>query len=113
VERKKPGRKTEPKRRIAWRRWTGFRGKTVWAWLQLLVVPLALAVIGLWFAAQQDARQLEHQQEQHGKSDTAREGFRTVHEGIYCDRKQDFQKGTRDPMLASEVESRTALYGSA
>jgi uncharacterized protein YjbI with pentapeptide repeats len=37
--------------------WTGFRGKTVWDLLQLLIVPLALAVIGLWFAAQQDARQ--------------------------------------------------------
>jgi uncharacterized protein YjbI with pentapeptide repeats len=37
--------------------WTGFRGKTLWDLLQLLIVPLALAVIGLWFAAQQDARQ--------------------------------------------------------
>src|SRR5215211_457731 len=34
--------------------WTGFRGKTVWDVLQLLIVPLALAVIGLWFAAQQE-----------------------------------------------------------
>src|SRR5215204_1622270 len=39
--------------------WTGFRGKTVWDLLQLLIVPLALAVVGLWFAAQQDARQQE------------------------------------------------------
>src|SRR5215211_1621041 len=38
--------------------WTGFRGKTVWDLLQLLVVPLALAGVGLWFAAQQE----EHQQ---------------------------------------------------
>ena len=37
-------------------RW-GFRRKTVWDWMQLLIVPLALTVIGLWFAAQQDARQ--------------------------------------------------------
>jgi uncharacterized protein YjbI with pentapeptide repeats len=38
--------------------WTGgFRGKTVWDLLQLLIVPLALAGIGFWFAAQQDARQ--------------------------------------------------------
>jgi uncharacterized protein YjbI with pentapeptide repeats len=41
----------------ATRSWTGFRGKTVWDLLQLLIVPLALAVLGLWFAAQQDARQ--------------------------------------------------------
>jgi uncharacterized protein HemX len=59
VARKKPGRKKEPppKRGIAWPRWTGFRGKTVWDLLQLLIVPLALAVIGFWFTVQQDARQ--------------------------------------------------------
>jgi uncharacterized protein YjbI with pentapeptide repeats len=32
--------------------------KTLWDWLQLFIVPLALAAIGLWFSAQQDARQL-------------------------------------------------------
>jgi len=37
-------------------RW-GFRGKTFWSWLELLVVPLALAGIGLWFTAQQETRQ--------------------------------------------------------
>jgi uncharacterized protein YjbI with pentapeptide repeats len=31
--------------------------KTLWDWLQLFIVPLALAAIGLWFAAQQEARQ--------------------------------------------------------
>ena len=38
-------------------------GKTLWDWLQLLIVPLALAVLGLLFSAQQDARQqaLENQ----------------------------------------------------
>src|SRR5919107_6338663 len=43
-------------------RW-GFRGKTVWNWMELLIVPLALAVIGLAFSVQQDARQqdLENQ----------------------------------------------------
>jgi uncharacterized protein YjbI with pentapeptide repeats len=37
-------------------RW-GFRGKTVWNWMELLIVPLALAVISLAFSVQQDARQ--------------------------------------------------------
>jgi uncharacterized protein YjbI with pentapeptide repeats len=32
-------------------------GKTVWDWLQLLIVPLALAVIGFAFTLQQDVRQ--------------------------------------------------------
>ena len=31
--------------------------KTLWDWLQLFIVPFALAAIGLWFAAQQDSRQ--------------------------------------------------------
>jgi uncharacterized protein YacL len=46
--------------------WTGFRGKTVWDLLQLLIVPLALAVVGFWFAAQQDARQQEIENQRAG-----------------------------------------------
>ncbi len=40
--------------------------KTLWDWLQLFIVPLALAAIGLWFSAQQDTRQqlLEEQRAQ-------------------------------------------------
>src|SRR5215212_1731235 len=34
-----------------------FGGKTLWDWLQLLIVPLALAVIGFLFTMQQDIRQ--------------------------------------------------------
>jgi hypothetical protein len=37
--------------------WTGFRGKTLWDVLQLLIVPFALAVIGILFTIQQNARQ--------------------------------------------------------
>ena len=36
-----------------WPRWTGFRGKTAWDWMQLLIVPLVLTVLGLSFAAAQ------------------------------------------------------------
>jgi uncharacterized protein YjbI with pentapeptide repeats len=59
VGRKKLVRKAEPptKREIAWPRWTGFRGMTLRTWLELLVVPLALVVIGFLFTMQQDARQ--------------------------------------------------------
>jgi uncharacterized protein YjbI with pentapeptide repeats len=39
------------------RSWTGFQGKTVWDFLQLLIVPLMLVAIGLVFSLQQDARQ--------------------------------------------------------
>jgi uncharacterized protein YjbI with pentapeptide repeats len=40
--------------------WTGFGDKTVWDWLQLLsalAIPVVLAGAGLWFTAQQEARQ--------------------------------------------------------
>jgi uncharacterized protein YjbI with pentapeptide repeats len=59
VGQKKLVRKAEPpsKRGIAWPRWTGFRGMTLRSWLELLVVPLALVVIGFLFSVQQDARQ--------------------------------------------------------
>jgi uncharacterized protein YjbI with pentapeptide repeats len=59
VEQKTLVRKAEPpsKRGMAWPRWTGFRNKTVWDYLQLLIVPLMLVAIGFWFTGQQDARQ--------------------------------------------------------
>ena len=28
---------------------TGFKGKTLWDWLQLLFIPVVLAVAGFWF----------------------------------------------------------------
>jgi uncharacterized protein YjbI with pentapeptide repeats len=61
--------KKEPRKRT-WRRdsqeraqgskaWTliEFGGKPVWDWMQLLIVPLALGVIGFVFTIQQDMRQ--------------------------------------------------------
>ncbi len=59
VGRKRWVRKAESlsERGIAWPKWTGFRGMTVRDWLQLLIVPLALVVIGFLFTMQQDARQ--------------------------------------------------------
>jgi hypothetical protein len=75
VGRKKPRRKAEPssKRRIAWPRWSGLRGKTVWDWLQLLIVPFMLAALGFWFTAQQDARQ--QQIEEQRAQDLALQGY--------------------------------------
>src|SRR5579859_6039567 len=33
--------------------WTGFAGKTLWDWLQLLFVPILLAIGGAWFTNRQ------------------------------------------------------------
>jgi hypothetical protein len=64
-----PKREKEARKRT-WRRasqdrtrqskvWTlrEFGGKTVWDWMQLLIVPLALVLIGFALSMQQDARQ--------------------------------------------------------
>jgi uncharacterized protein YjbI with pentapeptide repeats len=66
VGRKKLVRKAEPESRKVWPRWTGFRGKTAWDWMDLLIVPLALVAIGLLFSMLQDARQqaLENQRQE-------------------------------------------------
>lgn len=53
VERKSSDREHGEEKTSRW----GFRGMTVRDWLQLLIVPLALVVIGFVFSMQQDARQ--------------------------------------------------------
>jgi uncharacterized protein YjbI with pentapeptide repeats len=54
--------------------WTGFAAKrTLWAWLDLLVVPLVLAGIGFGFAMQQDARQQALEQQR--AYDSALQGY--------------------------------------
>jgi uncharacterized protein YjbI with pentapeptide repeats len=65
VGRKKPGRQAEPssKRGNAWPSWTGFRGKTVWDWMQLFIVPLALVLVTIAFTLQQNTRQQEIQRQ--------------------------------------------------
>ncbi len=35
-------------------KWTGFRGNTLWNWLELLVLPAALAFAPLWVTAHED-----------------------------------------------------------
>jgi hypothetical protein len=62
--------------------WTGFRGKTLWDLLQLLIVPLVLVGIGFLFEMQQAERQeaLEQQQQaledRRAKAERAKRGSR-------------------------------------
>jgi uncharacterized protein YjbI with pentapeptide repeats len=53
VGRKKKTLVRQPDPPSKWPRWTGFRGKTAWDWMQLLIVPLVLTVLGLSFAIAQ------------------------------------------------------------
>jgi hypothetical protein len=39
--------------------WTGFKDNdTLWDWLQLLLLPLVLAVVPIWFAAEQEQQRI-------------------------------------------------------
>lgn len=47
-----------------WAPWTGFKGKTLWEWLELLGVPLTLAVLGYILQQQEQKRSREEAKEQ-------------------------------------------------
>jgi uncharacterized protein YjbI with pentapeptide repeats len=47
----------KPKPRITLPRWAGVGDKTIWDWVNLLVLPIILTIGGYWFTAQQDTRQ--------------------------------------------------------
>jgi cation transport ATPase len=39
--------------------WTGFKANdTVWDWLQLLLIPIALAAVPVWFTADEDQQRI-------------------------------------------------------
>ena len=44
---------------LKWVRWTGFFDKTLWDWMQLLVVPIVLGGGVIWFQQQADSRARE------------------------------------------------------
>ncbi len=49
--------------------WTGFAGKTLWDWLDLLgaaiLIPVAIAAATIWFSVQQNTTSLQLAQQQH------------------------------------------------
>src|SRR5829696_2905797 len=68
TQQQQPGeepREEEQRAKTRWGRlwqWTEFSEKTGWEWMQLLIIPLVIAVAGLWFNWAQDARQREDAQ---------------------------------------------------
>jgi len=70
--------KEAPKRPPWWKRfweWTAFGEKSGWQWLELFVVSLALAVLGVWFTNSQEERQ-EMSEQQRAKAEQALEAQR-------------------------------------
>ncbi|PSN17046.1 hypothetical protein C7271_19780 [filamentous cyanobacterium CCP5] len=47
-----------------WADWTGFKGKTLWEWFDLLVVPVSLAILGYFLQRQQQKQAAEAAREQ-------------------------------------------------
>jgi hypothetical protein len=88
-------------------RW-GFRGKTVWNWMELLIVPLALAVIGLAFSVQQDARQ-QRVENQRAEAERELAVQRAQDEALqaYLDQMSTLllEKDLRDSEAGSEVRT--------
>jgi Pentapeptide repeats (8 copies) len=48
-------------------KWTGFPKRTPWDWLDLLIIPVVLAIVGYWFNRQQQSREfaIAEQRSQH------------------------------------------------
>ena len=109
VERKKPRRKAEPssKRRIAWPRWTGFRGMTVRDWLPIVgafLIPVMIA-IGTWGITWQQGKI----EDQRAKAERELAEQRAQHEALqaYLDQMSTLllEKDLRNSEEDSEVRT--------
>jgi uncharacterized protein YjbI with pentapeptide repeats len=69
-----------PQGRRGWWRWTGFANKTFWDWLQLLLVPAMLALVGSLLAAAQE--NIQQQAEESRAQDAQDEALQTYIEGM-------------------------------
>jgi uncharacterized protein YjbI with pentapeptide repeats len=118
VEGKQPGRgnSRDPKKESRW----GFRGMTVRAWLELLIVPLALAGIGFWFTLQQNDRQ-QAIENQRVKADRKLERQRTQDAALqaYLDQmtnlllEKNLREAGQDSELGKLAQARTlAVLGT-
>ena len=108
MDRKKPGRKAEPasKRRIAWPRWTGFRGMTVREWLALLgtlAIPIVVAVATAWFSFQQTTTQTQIEEQR--AQDEALQAYFDQMSTLLLDR--DLRSSTEDNATQESKEART------
>src|SRR5260221_1905756 len=82
-----------------WFNWTGagFTKKTFWDWMQLLIIPVALAVVAIWF------NRVERRNEQAISSDNQQEGALQS----YLDKMSDLllKEGLRQSETNAEVRN--------
>src|SRR5215210_4303916 len=72
----KPGEqpfRQPPQGRRGWWRRTGFANKTLWDWLQLLLVPAMLALVGFLLAVQQQAEESRAQAQRDAEESRAQD----------------------------------------
>jgi len=86
--------------------------KTLWDWLQLFIVPLALAAIGLWFSAQQDSHQ-QKIEEKRAKSDRHIEEQRAQDAALQAYLDQMSQLMLEGDLLDSKQESEVRTLARA
>ncbi len=86
--------------------WTGFAGKTLWDWLQLLIVPIVLA-IGGWLLnrAEREREESVTEQRETINRDIARDTQRETTLQTYFDRMSNllFEQGLRESEEKSKV----------
>src|SRR5215203_3931137 len=70
----------KPPQGRGWWRWTGFANKTLWDWLQLLVVPAMLALVGFLLAEAQE--NIQQQAEESRAQDAQDEALQAYLEGM-------------------------------
>src|SRR5215216_2585173 len=73
----------QPPQGRGWWRWTGFANKTLWDWLQLLVVPAMLALVGFLLAEAQE--NIQQQAEESRAQDEALQAYLEVMGNLLLD----------------------------
>src|SRR5260370_6630806 len=87
---------------------TGFARKTLWDWLQLLIIPIALAIGGFWFnQIQKDREQKATEQRAKTEQEIAKDNQREVALQSYIDKMSELllYKGLRKSQPEEEVRS--------
>jgi cell division protein FtsB len=98
-----------------WKRfweWTAFGEKSGWEWLELIVVSLALAVLGVWFTNQQEERQ-QLTEQQRADAELALEEQRAENAALQAYLDQMSQLMLEEDLRAAEAGSDARMLARA
>jgi hypothetical protein len=86
-------------------KWTGLPKRTLWDWLQLLIIPAVLAAGGIWFNRQQRDRELEIAQRR--TQDEALQAYLNEVSQLLTDKEQPLHKARPGDSLSAVARART------